>query len=95
MNTAMKISYFWDPETTAVKVGGWKKAEISQKKTTLNWDVSSHVTKAGLYEFTFEYISGKGTVTDVRLAELMAKRTSAIKNNLMNCKLGEVALSFI
>ena len=67
---AMKISYFWDPETTAVKVGGWKNSEVTEKDTTLTWDVSKHVTKPGLYEFTFEYISGKGTV-HVLNAELM------------------------
>ena len=77
---AMKISYFWEPETTAVKVGAWKNAEISEKNTTLSWDVSSHVTKAGLYEFTFEYISGKGTF-HVHQAELLENKMSVVKDD--------------
>jgi len=58
---AMKISYFWDPETTARKVAEWKNAELTKKKNGLSWDVTPHINKAGLYEFTFEFTSGKGT----------------------------------
>jgi len=66
----MQVSYFWDPKTTAVKVGEWKNSEIAKENSMLTWDVSSHVTKAGLYEFTFEFTSGKGTF-HVLNAELM------------------------
>jgi len=67
----LKIPYFWEPETTAVQVATWKSSEISGKPAELKWDVSSHVKKDGLYEFTFEYLKGAGTF-NVHKAVLLA-----------------------
>jgi len=58
---AMEIPYFWEPETNGIKIGSWKTKKITQKKNTLTWDVTSHISGPGLYEFTFEYVGGKGT----------------------------------
>ena len=76
---ALGVPYFWEPETNGVKVGKWKAAAITQKNTLMKWDISSHVTKPGLYEFTFEYVGGPGTFHALK-AEMLEGGKSVAKD---------------
>lgn len=64
---ARGIPYWWEPETTPVKVGAWSSVSESGTQET---DVTSHISKAGLHEFLFHYKQGEGSFNILK-AELL------------------------
>ena len=64
---ARGVPYWWEPETTPIKVGGWKSVSKSGMQEI---DVSQFIKKAGLHEFLFHYKHGKGSFS-ISKAELL------------------------
>lgn len=57
---AMKIAYFWEPQTLAINIGSWGKGEIISKNGVLDFDLSGKFTNPGVQEFFVGQGLGEG-----------------------------------
>ena len=57
---AMKIPYFWEPESLAVNIGAWKPGDIAAKKGVMEFSLDGLLRHAGEQEFLVGQGSGDG-----------------------------------
>lgn len=57
---AMKIPYFWEPESLAINIGQWKKGEVALNKGIMEYDLTGKLSNPGVQEFFIGQGLGEG-----------------------------------
>ncbi len=67
---ALKIPYFWEPETLAMTIGTWGPGDVAAKKGVMEFSLDGKLQNAGEQEFFVAQTTGNGQFR-VQAAELL------------------------